>query len=93
MAGILDFEYSPFKKLIGTDKHYVEPFHVYRDAETHEMTFQEKYQIDNDIERTQALLDYVLCRFDVSQCRIEDFTFPDTPYSFIICNKVLHFFP
>ena len=93
MADILDFEYSPFKKLIGIDKHDVNPFWVYRDAEQKGMTEQEKFQVDNDIERNNDLLDYIFHKFDIRQCRIEDFKFPEAPYAFIICNKVLHFFP
>ena len=86
---LLNFEDSQFKRLIGIDKEFeTTPFGDYkrRKKERLFLTRDELRQMSG------ALLNSFNNRFEIVKGSVFDYNFGIDKNSFIICNKVLHFF-
>lgn len=87
---LIDFEYSPFKKIIGIDKEFERnnPFGDYRQRKTENLNLTDEEWRKYSSELIQAYNK----RFDIKIMNFFDYDFGSNKNSLIICNKVLHFY-
>lgn len=89
LQDLTDFEYSPFKKLYGIDKCFnTNAFGDYR----REKLRDEGLTGDEYMKRSSDLMKSFKERFIIQQINIFEFKWETAVFSFIICNKVLHFY-
>lgn len=89
LQDLVDFEYSEFKKLIGVDKHFcTNDFGDYRRVKLKdkELTDEQSRLISSE------LLKDFMERFIIYNKDFNEIEWDEVKYSFIICNKVLHFY-
>lgn len=89
LQDLVDFEYSAFKKLIGVDKRfYTNDFGDYRRVKLKgkELTDEQFNLISSE------LLKDFMERFIIYNKDFNEIKWDEVKYSFIICNKVLHFY-
>lgn len=87
---LIDFEFSPFKKLVGIDKEFhTNAFGDYYRLKTKNMSLtQEQAKLVSS-----ELINSFRERFIIHEMDFLKFKFEPNTCSFIICNKVLHFYP
>lgn len=89
LKDLIDFENSPFKKLIGISKEFVRgnAFGDYRCRKTKNL----KLNTEQWPQKTKELLEEFK-KLEINTMSLFDYDFIEGANSLIICNKVLHYF-
>jgi len=87
---LVDFEFSPFKRLVGIEKEFqTNAFGDYYRLKTKNMTLSQGQARQVRSELVKSFME----RFMIYDMVFLNFGFESNACSFIICNKVLHFYP